>query len=436
MTTTTWDPTRVTSRFDEVRAHTERLAAPLSPEDQTVQSMPDVSPTKWHRAHVTWFFETFVLAEHEQDFAPFQDRYWFLFNSYYESLGDRYPRPERGLISRPGAAEVGAYRANVDDRMRDLITSADEGILEGLAPVIELGFHHEQQHQELLLMDIKHVLSRNPLNPVYAGQPGARTEPDGLGWVDVPGGLVEVGHAGGGFHFDNEEPRHQVWLEPFQLADRLVTNGEWLEFIADGGYERAELWLSDGIARVRAEGWRSPLYWTEIDGRWFEHTLSGTWPVDPGLPVTHVSLYEADAYATWAGKRLPTEFEWEHAVRHDGRPPSDPSPERDSYHPQSAAAGTGELRQVFGETWQWTSSAYHGYPGYHPPEGAVGEYNGKFMSGQMVLRGSSALTPPGHSRATYRNFFPPHARWAMSGIRLADSVAGAAGRARGAGAGW
>jgi ergothioneine biosynthesis protein EgtB len=420
---TTLDSEALLTRYDEVRARTEALAAPLSPEDQTVQSMPDVSPTKWHRAHVTWFFETFVLAEHEPGFAPFQDRYWFLFNSYYEAIGPRYARPDRGLISRPGAADVGVYRGNVDDRMRSLVTTLDEGTLDKLAATIELGFHHEQQHQELLLMDIKHVLSRNPLRPVYAGTPTEPCEASRLGWVDVEGGLVEVGHDGDGFSFDNELPRHREWLEPYRLADRLVTNSEWRAFMDDGGYSRAELWLSDGWAKVKAEGWQAPLYWEELDDVWFEHTLSGTWPVNPGLPVSHVSFYEAEAFATWSGRRLPSEAEWEHAVAlqdsgvvEDGTPP-----ESEPFHPQPADAPTGRLRQVDGSCWQWTSSAYHPYPGFHPADGAIGEYNGKFMSNQMVLRGGSALTPPGHARSTYRNFFPHAARWALTGLRLADA---------------
>ena len=427
---TDWDPTQVVARFEHVRAHTESLAAPLSPEDQTVQSMPDVSPTKWHRAHVTWFFETFLLAEHESGFSPFQDQYWFLFNSYYESLGPRYSRPDRGLVTRPGAHEVGDYRRNVDARVRELVEGLDEGTLAKLAPVIELGFHHEQQHQELLLMDIKHVLSRNPLQPVYAGTRRAPSEPDDLGWVEVEGGLVEVGHQGEGFSFDNELPRHRQWLEPYRLADRLVTNGEWLEFMADGGYTRAGLWLSDGWARVNAEAWRAPFYWVEHDGVWLEHTLHGTWPVDPGAPVTHVSFYEAEAYATWAGKRLPTEAEWEHAVVVDGQGDAAHAggnlADQQAFHPAAAPAHApagSRLRQVYGDCWEWTASAYHPYPGFHPPEGAIGEYNGKFMSNQMVLRGGCALTPPDHARLPYRNFFPHAARWAMSGVRLADGGA-------------
>ncbi len=419
----TWDPTTLVQRYDEVRAHTERLAAPLSPEDQTVQSMSDVSPTKWHRAHVTWFFETFVLADHEPGFSPFQEQYWFLFNSYYETLGPRYSRPDRGLITRPGVHEVADYRADVDDRMRDLMDALDHGTLDKLAATIELGFHHEQQHQELLLMDVKHMLSRNPLRPVYAGTPAAPSTPGDLGWVDVEGGLVELGHEGEGFAFDNEQPRHRQWLEPYRLADRLVTNGEWREFVADGGYRRHELWLADGWARVGAEGWQAPLYWTEHDGTWLEHTLHGTWPLDPALPVSHVSFYEADAFATWAGKRLPTEGEWEHAAVSGGHGVSGNLADTDTFHPRAAGAATGGLRQLFGDCWEWTSSAYHPYPGFHPPAGAIGEYNGKFMSGQMVLRGGCALTPAGHARASYRNFFPHAARWALSGVRLADGGA-------------
>jgi ergothioneine biosynthesis protein EgtB len=427
MSVTVWDTDTLIGRYDEVRAHTETLATPLSPEDQTVQSMPDVSPTKWHRAHVTWFFETFVLADHEQGFTPFQEKYWFLFNSYYEAVGPRFSRPIRGVISRPGAHDVGVYRGNVDDRMRDLITSLDGGTLEKLTPTIELGFHHEQQHQELLLMDIKHVLSLNPLRPSYSGTPSPVSEPDALGWVEFDGGLVEIGHEGRGFSFDNELPRHQTWLQPYRLADRLVTNGEWLEFMVDGGYRRHELWLSDGWAKVTGEGWQAPFYWSEIDGVWFEHTLHGTFPVNPGLPVSHVSHYEADAYATWAGKRLPSEAEWEHAVILDGQSADGQATDVlgnltdvETFHPRAAGPSTGRLRQVYGDCWEWTSSAYHAYPGFHPADGAIGEYNGKFMSGQMVLRGGCALTPSEHVRATYRNFFPPGSRWALSGVRLAD----------------
>lgn len=424
MTHTHWDAAGLLARFEDVRTHTETLAAPLSPEDQTVQSMPDVSPTKWHRAHVTWFFETFVLSEAEQSFRPFQDTYWFLFNSYYEAVGPRYGRAERGFITRPGAHDVGLYRHNVDSRLQDLLSTLDGGTLDKITPTIELGFHHEQQHQELLLMDIKHVLSVNPLQPVYAGRPLAPSEPDRLGWVDVEGGLVEIGHEGPTFSFDNELPRHRQWLEPYRIADRLVTNGEWMRFMADGGYLRHELWLSDGWAKVKSEKWRAPFYWVELDGVWHEHTLNGTRPVDPGLPATHVSHYEADAYATWAGKRLPTEAEWEYAVVADGQ--ADAASiggnvaDQETFHARPAGPATGHLRQVYGDCWEWTSSSYLPYPGFHPAAGAIGEYNGKFMSNQMVLRGGCALTSPGHTRPSYRNFFPPGARWAMSGVRLAD----------------
>ena len=430
MTPSPWTAEALVQRYDEVRSHTERLAAPLSPEDQTVQSMADVSPTKWHRAHVTWFFETFVLAENESGFTPFQDKYWFLFNSYYEAVGPRYNRAARGVVSRPGAHDVGVYRGNVDARVRDLVDSLDQGTLEKLTGTIELGFHHEQQHQELLLMDIKHVLSLNPLQPVYAGSPSAVSEPDQVGWVDVGGGLVEIGHRGAGFSFDNELPEHQVYLQPYRLADRLVTNAEWLAFMADGGYQRPEFWLSDGWARVQAEGWDAPFYWLQVDGVWFEHTLNGTWPVNPGLPASHVRHSEADAYAAWAGTRLPTEAEWEHGVREAGPAEDDPDlagnlADTESYHPRTAGPVTGRLRQAYGDCWEWTSSAYLPYPGFHPAPGAIGEYNGKFMSNQMVLRGGCALTPPGHTRVSYRNFFPPGARWALSGIRLADGGAAA-----------
>ena len=383
-----------------VRQLTEDLAAPLSPEDQTVQSMPDVSPTKWHRAHVTWFFETFVLASRQEGFRPYQDGYWHLFNSYYESLGPRHPRPERGLISRPGAGEVGDYRADVDKRMLDLLASLDETGAAELAPLLDLGLHHEHQHQELLLMDIKHVLSCNPLRPAAypAGSHhvvASRAEQE---WTAFPGGVVDIGADTGGFAFDNELPRHSALVPPFRIARRLVTNREWLAFIDDGGYRRPEFWLSDGWARVRADGWQAPLYWIDEDGEWLQHTLSGTRRIDPDEPVIHVSHYEADAFAAWSGARLPTEFEWE------------------------VAAEAGALDQALDSCWQWTASAYLPYPGFRAAPGAVGEYNGKFMSNQMVLRGGACITPPGHARNSYRNFFPPHSRWAFSGLRLASDA--------------
>ncbi len=404
-------------RYREVRDLTEALAAPLGPEDQTVQTMADVSPTKWHRAHTTWFFETFVLQDHHPGYQPFDDAFGFLFNSYYEAVGARHTRADRGQITRPTCAEVGSYRQAVDRAMA-LVLSHDIG--DAVSGLITLGLHHEQQHQELLLMDIKHVLASNPLRPAYlAADPPVASVPAPLGWVDRPGGIVSVGHGGVEFAYDNEGPRHDVLLRPHRLADRLVTNGEWMEFVADGGYQRPDLWLSDGWAEVGAQGWQGPLYWERVGDDWHEFTLAGRHAVDPGRPVVHVSHYEADAYARWAGARLPTEQEWEAAASAQpvvARPFDVAAP-----HPEGVSApDAGPLRQTFGEVWQWTSSAYLGFPGYSPPAGAVGEYNGKFMSGQVVLRGSSCATPPGHARATYRNFFPPKARWAFSGVRLAS----------------
>jgi ergothioneine biosynthesis protein EgtB len=386
--------------------------------------MPDVSPTKWHRAHVTWFFEAFILAHHERDFRVHNPVYWNLFNSYYEAMGPRYPRPDRGFVSRPGIAEVAAYRADVDERMERMVGDVDD--LASVEPLLELGLNHEQQHQELLLMDIAHVLSRNPMRPVAYSERGRGGSADvEQRWLEVDGGVREVGADGTSFAFDNEMPRHRVLLQPFRIARRLVTNGEWLAFMADGGYERPELWLSDGWARVRQEGWRAPLYWIDDDG-WHEHTLNGTRPLREDEPVVHVSHFEADAFATWAGARLPTEFEWEiAAVTYASAPARDDSSIR-SHHPLPAQETGDAMLQAFDTCWQWTSSAYLPYPGFRVAEGAVGEYNGKFMSNQMVLRGGACVTPLGHARHTYRNFFPPHSRWMFSGVRLAaDAVEGA-----------
>jgi ergothioneine biosynthesis protein EgtB len=410
----------IRARYDEVRALTERLAAPLSAEDQTVQSMPDASPTKWHRAHTTWFFETFLLVPRQRGYQPFDPQFGYLFNSYYEAVGARHPRPQRGLVSRPGIAEVASYRSQVDVAMRELVDEVASGGPPDVADLVELGLQHEQQHQELLLMDVKHVLSCNPLFPAYldSAAPMAATNHP-CGWVSHDGGLVEIGHAGPGFAFDNESPRHAVWLEPFALADRPVTTGEWLSFMADGGYRRPELWLSDGWAAVQAGGWDAPLYWFPAGDAWDVFTLGGLRPVDPAAPVCHVSYYEADAFARWSGARLPTEAEWEAVA---GVPAAVPAAGLDLavLHPKPVAPGA--IAASVGEVWEWTGSAYLPYPRFRPAAGAIGEYNGKFMVNQQVLRGSCCVTPPGHTRPTYRNFFPPSARWPFAGLRVARDL--------------
>jgi len=398
--------------YREVRATTEALAAPLSPEDQTVQSMPDVSPTKWHRGHTSWFFETFVAPKEIDGYTPFHPAYGYIFNSYYETIGARHPRAERGLISRPGVSEVTEYRHHVDKVMTEIL---DGRLPEATADLLELGLHHEQQHQELLLMDIKHVLSRNPLQPAYRiGEQRRAGSPTKPGWIEHPGGPVHVGHGDTTFAFDNEFPRHVAHLVPFALADRAVTCGDWQAFMDDGGYRRPELWLSDGWSVVQQQGWEAPLYWTRDGSGWLVFTLSGGRPVGADDPVCHVSYYEADAFAHWTGGRLPTEFEWEaiaatRAVEGNFLDPAVLHP-----RPQGEASG------LFGDVWEWTSSSYSPYPGFRAPPGAVGEYNGKFMVNQYVLRGGSCVTPVGHTRATYRNFFPAGARWAFSGLRLAE----------------
>jgi len=388
-------------RFLRTRAQSVELARPLTGEDCTVQSMPDVSPTKWHLAHVTWFFETFVLKPYETDFRPFHPGFEYLFNSYYNAVGELYPRPRRGLLTRPSLEEVLDWRSDVDRRvvaLLDVLETHDEPAAEALG-LIELGLHHEQQHQELLLMDIKHVLSCNPLHPAYreaTAEVATTSRPSS--WIERPGGVVEIGNDGRGFCFDNETPRHSVVLTDHRLAGRPVTNEEFRRFVDDGGYRRPQLWLSDGWRTAGEQRWQAPLYWVRRDGEWHEFTLGGLRPLEPHAPVCHVSWFEATAYAEWAGARLPTEAEWE------------------------AAAEQQPLAQLYGEVWEWTRSAYEPYPGFRPAAGAIGEYNGKFMCNQFVMRGGSFATPAGHVRPTYRNFFYPQQRWQFAGIRLAKDA--------------
>ncbi len=383
--------------YRAVRAETERRAAPLGPEDQAVQSMPDASPTKWHRAHTSWFFEQFLLAPHLPGYRMFDDRFAYLFNSYYVAAGPRHARPRRGLLTQPDCSCIAGYRAHVDAAVERLIASVPDAEFASVVRVLEIGLHHEQQHQELLLTDILHAFAQNPIAPCYdAGWRAPQPQPSSGGFVPIPQGLHTIGFAGSGYSFDNEGPAHQIFIGPVRIARNLVSNAQWLEFMRDGGYATSSLWLADGWATAEAESWNAPGYWREVDGRWFSLTLSGLKPVDPTAPVTHVSYYEADAFARWAGKHLPTEGEWEVAAR------------------------ANLLDDAFGIAWQWTASAYLPYPGYRAADGALGEYNGKFMINQMVLRGSSQATPEGHSRASYRNFFYPSARWQFSGLRLAD----------------
>jgi len=383
--------------FRAVRAETERRAAPLSAEDQVVQSMPDASPTKWHRAHTTWFFEQFLLGPNASDYRVFDERFSYLFNSYYVAAGPRHARPRRGLITRPDAEEVAAYRAHVDAAVARLIETADAAALEKIIPIIEIGLHHEQQHQELMLTDILHAFGQNPVAPAYDAQwMPPQTQRGSQEFAEIPTGVHAIGHDGKGFCFDNEQPKHRVLIEGVRIARHLITNAAWLAFMADDGYTTPSLWLSDGWALAEVEGWRAPGYWQKREGAWFSLTLGGLKKIDPAAPVCHVSYYEADAFARWAGKHLPSEAEWETAARQ------------------------GLLADAFGTVWQWTRSAYAPYPGYRAAAGALGEYNGKFMVNQMVLRGSSLATPEGHSRASYRNFFYPPARWQFSGVRLAE----------------
>ena len=412
--------------FCAVRARTERLIAPLSAEDCALQSMPDASPVKWHLAHTSWFFETFVLERSIAGYTPFHPDFRMLFNSYYVTLGPRHPRPERGMLSRPALDDVLAYRRHVDLRVTQVLAEARPADAQ-LADMVELGINHEQQHQELIVTDLKHLLSRNPLLPAYVKRrPGI--QPDGEAcasrWIDIPGGMHRIGYEGNGFCFDNELPRHRVLTRAFRVASHPVTNGEFLAFIEDGGYERPELWLAEGWDMRGVREWHAPSYWMRNASAWWQFTLDGARPLAAGEPVCHVSYFEADAYARWAGARLPTEAEWE--VFAAGIPRAGIFLESELYHPQRALPDGGqcEAAQVYGDVWEWTQSAYAPYPGYRPAAGAVGEYNGKFMVNQYVLRGGSCATPGSHIRPTYRNFFPAAARWQFSGIRLALDCAG------------
>jgi ergothioneine biosynthesis protein EgtB len=404
-------------RYHQIRQISERICQPLATEDYPIQSMPDVSPPKWHLAHTTWFFETFLLLPHLPGYTIFHPQFGYLFNSYYEAVGARHPRHQRGILSRPTVAEVYHYRAHVDRAMNRLL--ADIPQHPDLTNLITLGLHHEQQHQELLLTDIKHILALNPLQPIYRDDLQQQIEPikSTFEWLKYPGGLYSIGHAGTEFAFDNESPRHQVYLQDYQLGNRLVTNGEYLEFIQAGGYQDPQYWLAEGWMTVQTQQWQSPLYWENANDQWSMMTLGGLQQLDQLAPVCHVSFYEADAYATWKGARLPTEAEWEIATVH--LQPTGNFLDSDYLHPKPA---TNLDHQFFGDVWEWTQSAYLPYPGFKIADGAIGEYNGKFMCNQMVLRGGSCVTSTDHIRPTYRNFFPPSARWQFSGIRLASDL--------------
>ncbi len=417
------DANTLLARYSMVRRATETLCEPLAIEDYVIQSMPDASPVKWHLAHTSWFFETFILTQRLAGYEPFHPRFSYLFNSYYEAVGPRWSRPQRGLLSRPTVEEIYRYRAYVDANIADFVATADPFALAAAAPALVLGLHHEQQHQELIVTDLKHALAANPLDPIYRDKPTSKGVTPNSDWRSYPEGFALIGHDGHGFGFDNEFPRHRVFLGGFRLATRLVTNADYQNFIDDGGYQRPELWLSDGWAARQAMDWAAPLYWRRQDQDWLIFTLSGLQALEPHEPVCHVSYYEADAFARWAGARLPTEAEWEIAAA--GLPIAGHFLEDGNFHPASTVApgDEGPLHQMFGDVWQWTASPYVGYPGYRPAAGALGEYNGKFMCNQMVLRGASCATPQTHARRTYRNFFHPDARWQFSGLRLARDLA-------------
>lgn len=410
-------------RFRAVREFSRAQVAPLTVEDMGLQAMADASPPKWHLAHTSWFFETFVLEQFEPGFKPFNSRFRHLFNSYYETIGTFHPRHQRGLLSRPSVEEVLDYRANIDQRIGALANQCDAETWQCIAPLILLGTHHEQQHQELLFTDTLYNFSQNPLAPAYRDPPAdtkqGKSRIDELFYQNFEGGLLSIGADSSSFSFDNESPRHQIYLQPYRLANRLITNGEFCQFIDDKGYQTPVLWLSDGWAMVQNQQWQKPLYWRQSNADWLEFSLYGLQPLDPDAPVAHLSYFEADAYATWAGKRLPTEAEWEHAAT--GQPITGNLLDAAHFTPIAGSASE-NLQQLYGDVWEWTASPYSPYPGFKPPAGPVGEYNGKFMCNQMVLRGGSCVTPANHIRSTYRNFFPADARWQFSGIRLADEI--------------
>ena len=412
---------KLISDFKRVRSFTESLIEDLAPEDCVVQSMPDVSPAKWHLAHTTWFFETFILKKYVAGYQPAVPEYAYLFNSYYNAAGDMHRRDLRGLISRPTVDQTHRYRESVNAHIAELLGQANDEVLAELEPLITLGNQHEQQHQELLITDIKHVFAQNPLYPVFrAAKPRAgRPNVSPISFVEFDEETVEIGHRGSGFSYDNEGPRHRALVLPFSIASRPVTNGEYLDFIEAGGYRRAEFWLSLGWMTVNEQRWQAPLYWQQRDGEWWNFTLSGLRRVEPSEPVTHISYFEADAYTNWAGFRLPNEFEWERVAAR--QPITGNFVEDEHFHPQPAAAPAtpGELSQIYGDVWEWTRSSYSPYPGYRAEPGALGEYNGKFMCNQYVLRGGSCATSRTHIRPTYRNFFQPEKRWQFTGIRLA-----------------
>lgn len=408
------------SRFLQIREQTEKLCDPLLTEDYVIQTMASTSPPKWHLAHTSWFFETLILQPYLSAYRVFDQRFITLFNSYYETIGPQHPRPERGLLSRPTVKQVYEYRCYINEQIERLLYSVTSEHANIVHTLLTLGLHHEQQHQELLLMDIKHAFAYNPLHPQYRELDidcGKDILP--LSWQSFEGGIYSIGTSGEEFAYDNESPQHKVFLSPFKLASRLVTNLEYLEFIEAGAYQKAYLWLSDGWRTVQEQGWTAPLYWQKVDGEWVYQTLTGSRKVDPATPVAHISFYEAEAYARWRGARLPTEAEWEIAAI--SCPLEGNFLESDLLHPK-ATIGQYSMAQMFGDLWEWTQSSYAPYPGYRPASGPLGEYNGKFMSGQMVLRGGSCVTPENHNRPTYRNFYYPDERWMFSGIRLAGDI--------------